>query len=150
MCSVQVNVDLDKYENLPVKSWIPALRQKGNRTFYTGVTGCQFWCWNKNCLEEFYNVIKKKTIINPIANGIGDFYGASDTNLTEFIYYQENKWLWAITDKKLDHIGWEKYLNENNELDQTCDYCIEKAKNVAYIRSNEPLKLNKDINIKLL
>lgn len=133
---IQLNCDLEKYKNLPISHWVP--KPTKYKTFYTGITGFQFITFRKNILYDFLNKLKNKEIIAPIACGCSDFYGLSDTNLGIYI---ENilRQKGGITNGKLDHIGWEKYIDINGNLNETGEYCLEKKKHVYRTRSNEIL-----------
>ena len=133
---IQLNCDLEKYKNLPVHSWVP--KPIKYKTFYTGYTGFQFITFRKNILFDLLKRLKNKEIISPIALGCSDYYGLSDSNLRIYIY-EILKQKGGITNKKLDHIGWEKYIDINGNHNETGEYCLEKKKHVYRTRSNEIL-----------
>lgn len=142
---IQVNCDLEKYKNLPVNSWL--IKPNKYKTFYTGYTGFQFITFRKNILFDLLKRLKNKEIISPIALGCSDYYGLSDSNLRIYIY-EILKQKGGITNKKLDHIGWEKYLDKNENCSETNEYCLEKKKHVYRTRSNEILNNIEQYKIK--
>jgi len=133
---IQLNCDLEKYKKLPISSWVP--KPTKYKTFYTGITGFQFISFRKIILYDFLNRLENKEIIAPIALGCSNYYGLSDTNLGIYInniLRQKG----GITNGKLDHIGWEKYIDMNGNFIETGEYCLEKKKHVYRTRSNEIL-----------
>ena len=133
---IQLNCDLEKYKKLPISSWVP--KPVKYKTFYTGITGFQFITFRKDILYDFLNRLENKEIIAPIALGCSDYYGISDTNLGIYIdniLRQKS----GITNRKLDHIGWEKYMDINGNLVESGDYSLEKKKHVYRTRSNKIL-----------
>ena len=133
---IQLNCDLEKYTKLPINEWVP--KPVRYKTFYTGITGFQFITFRKDILYDFLNRLKNKEISAPIALGCSDYYDVSDTNLRIYIY-NVLKQKGGITNRKLDHIGWEKYMDINGNLTETGDYSIEKKKYVYITRSNDML-----------
>lgn len=132
VASIQINCSLEKYKNLPTKSWVPCpIKYK---TFYKGITGAQFMTVKPYILVDFLERLKHHEIIGSISLGEKNFYGFSDTNL--LIYMNRIEKVWGLTNLKLDHTGWEQYLDKNGNLNETNDYCVEKKKNVYKIRSN--------------
>lgn len=144
---IQLNCDLEKYKKLPVRSWVPTPVKY--KTFYQGITGFQFITFRKDILYDFLNRLKNKEICGPIALGCPNFYGLSDTNLEIYIY-KILKQKGGITNRKLDHIGWEKYMDINGNLVETGEYCLEKKKHVYRTRSNEILDNIEQYKIKIL
>jgi len=133
---IQLNCDLEKYKKLPISRWVP--KPVKYKTFYTGITGFQFITFRKDILYDFLNRLENKEIVAPIILGCSDYYGLSDTNLGIYInniLRQKG----GITNRKLDHIGWEKYIDINGNLNDTGEYCLEKKKHVYRTRSNEIL-----------
>jgi len=132
--SVQLDI-LPKYKNLPTNLWVPPINKYKN--FYLGYTGFQFIMFRRNILYDFLQKLANKMHVNNIAGGCNDFYGLSDTNLYDYIL--KNGMKWAVTNTKGDHIGWEKYLDDDGNFAQSCDYCKERSHNLYYTRSNEVL-----------
>lgn len=132
--SVQLDI-LPKYKNLPTNLWVPPINKYKN--FYLGYTGFQFIMFRRNILYDFLQKLANKMHVNNIAGGCNDFYGLSDTNLYDYIL--KNGMKWAVTSTKGDHIGWEKYLDDDGNFAQACDYCKERSHNLYYTRSNEVL-----------
>ena len=146
---IQINCELEKYKHLPVKSWVPTPTRY--KTFLAGFTGAQFITYRTGVLYNFLDTLSKKMIIGSCALGCSNFYGASDTNLHIYIT-RFLKTVGGVTNLKLDHIGWEQYMDKNGYLDETNEYCLEKKKHVYRIRSNGILDnieqyAIKDINI---
>lgn len=142
---IQINCDLEKYKKLPTAIWVP--KPTKYKTFYTGITGFQFITFRRNILYDFLDRLKNKEIMSPIACGCSDFHGLSDINLGIYI----NNILGqkgGITNIKLDHIGWEKYMDVNGNLIESGDYCLEKKKHVYKTRSNELLNNIEQYEIK--
>ena len=80
--------------------------------------------------------LNKKELVSPVALGVSNFHMMSDSNLNMFI--KKRKTLWVRTIKnKLDHIGWEKYILNNDS------YIKEKENNIVKkkIRDNIDLTL---------
>ena len=67
--------------------------------------------------------------------GTGIYHGISDTNLTIFIQRENKLWIRTVQNK-LDHIGWEHYIENNDEYVQT------KAKNLAEKKIRHNLNLS--------
>ena len=142
---IQINCDLEKYKKLPTAIWVP--KPTKYKTFYTGITGFQFITFRRNILYDFLDRLKNNEIMSPIACGCSDFHGLSDINLGIYI----NNILGqkgGITNRKLDHIGWEKYMDVNGNLIESGDYCLEKKKHVYKTRSNELLNNIEQYEIK--
>lgn len=133
---IQPNCNLEKYQKLPINEWVGKFEKY--KTFYTGITGFQFVTFRKNILYDFLDRLKNKEIIGSIALGCSDFYGLSDTNLGKYIYEILNL-KGGVTTRKLDHIGWEKYIDINGNVCETGEYFLEKSKNVYRLRSNSLL-----------
>ena len=133
---IQLNCELEKYKKLPISRWVP--KPIKYKTFYEGITGFQFITFRKDILYDFLDRLKNKEIIAPIALGCSNFYGLSDTNCEIYIY-NVLKQKGGITNRKLDHIGWEKYMDINGNLVEMGDYCLEKKKHVYRTRSNDIL-----------
>jgi hypothetical protein len=79
--------------------------------------------------------INQKRISSSVALGQEGYTGLSDSNLV--LFNRTKNTLWARTVKnRLDHIGWEMYIDMNNE------YVREKEKNLAEkkIRHNRSLE----------
>ena len=130
--SIQLNCELYKYRNLPTSKWVH--RSQKYKTFYKGSTGFQFIMFRNYVLYDFLEKLNNKKIINPIALGCRNFYGVSDSNLTHYI--KMIKSVWARTNSKLDHIGWEKYVDKDGFRNEQHEYCLEKKKHVYRTRSN--------------
>lgn len=135
IASIQLDIHLSKYKNLPTYLWVPPIEKYKN--FYLGYTGFQFIMFRHNILYDFLQKLADKKHVNHIACGSNDFYGLSDTNLYDYIMKNEMKW--AVTNTKGDHIGWEKYLDDAGNFSQSCDYCKEREQHLYYTRSNEVL-----------
>lgn len=137
--SIQLDVGLHKYRNLPLDQWIP--RPVPYKDFFVGCTGFQFIMFPRPVLYQFLKELSEKKHVNPIALGCSDFYGLSDTNLNSFV--EKNHMLWGITTRKCDHIGWEKYLDDDQNYCESTDYCKTREKHLYFTRSNEVLdKMN--------
>jgi hypothetical protein len=110
--SIDIFLDHKKYYNLPIDRWVPkTIKING---YSVGETGFQFIIFKNYVLHEFITSLNKKELVSPVALGVNDYYMMSDSNLTLFI--EKRKRLWVRTIKnKLDHIGWEKYIFNNDE-----------------------------------
>jgi len=132
--SIDILLDYKKYYNLPLDNWVP--KPINVNGYSVGSTGFQFIIFKNYVLNEFIKSLNKKELVSPIALGVSNFHMASDSNLNMFI--KKRKTLWVRTIKnKLDHIGWEKYILNNDE------YVKEKEKNIVEkkIRDNIDLTL---------
>ena len=139
-----VSIDLS-LENLTIPplppsavNWVPRGSDCGDHIF--GDTGFQFILFRKEHLFDFISEINNKTISAPIALGINDFTGISDTNLGIFNRRKKTPWI-RTKYHKLLHIGWEHYKDPNDE------YWLLKTEslNTGKIRVNVDLN-----NIKLI
>lgn len=120
--SIDVELNYSKYYNLPIRQWIPVARHVDD--YDVGPTGFQCIVFKRDFALDFFAELKKQTLCGSVALGNTVFYGLSDTNLT--IYNERRNTLWIRTKKyKLDHIGWEMYIDMNN------DYVREKEKNLS-------------------
>jgi hypothetical protein len=138
--SIRLELNTQKYSNLPINAWVPKLTRYKN--FYKGHTGFQFITMKINVLLDLLETLKMRIICNPIALGVSDFKGLSDTNL--FAYTTLKNKNWGVTNLSLDHIGWEKYINKQE------DYVIEKNNSVYRLRSNELLNKNFNLNEQII
>ena len=132
--SIDILLDYKKYHNLPIDSWVP--KPSDINGYSVGGTGFQFIIFKNYVLKEFINSLNKKELVSPVALGVNNFHMMSDSNLSIFIAKRGT--LWVRTKKnKLDHIGWEKYILNNDE------YIKDKEKNILTkkIRDNINLKL---------
>jgi hypothetical protein len=119
--SIDIEMNYTKYYNLPIREWIPVARQIED--YDVGPTGFQCIVFKRDFVLDFFGELRKNTLCAPVALGNRVFYGLSDSNLT--LYTQKRNTLWVRTKKyKLDHIGWEMYIDMNNE------YVKEKEKNL--------------------
>ena len=110
--SIDLLLDHKKYYNLPIDSWVP--KPSNINGYSVGATGFQFIIFKNYVLHEFITSLNKKELVSPVALGVNDCYMMSDSNLSLFI--KKRKRLWVRTIKnKLDHIGWEKYIFNNDE-----------------------------------
>ena len=110
--SIDLLLDHKKYYNLPIDRWVP--KPIKINEYSVGETGFQFIIFKNYVLHEFITSLNKKELVSPVALGVNDYYMMSDSNLKLFI--EKRKRLWVRTIKnKLDHIGWEKYIFNNDE-----------------------------------
>jgi len=127
-------LDYKKYYNLPLDNWVP--KPINVNGYSVGSTGFQFIIFKNYVLNEFIKSLNKKELVTPVALGVNNFHMMSDSNLNMFI--KKRKTLWVRTIKnKLDHIGWEKYILNNDA------YIKEKENNIVKkkIRDNIDLTL---------
>jgi hypothetical protein len=110
ICSIDIHMDYKKYNKLPIRKWVPQPNIHNN--FSTGHTGFQFIMMKTHLLLEFIESILNKKISGAVALGSKNFTGLSDTNLNSFINSKNLLWYRTIHNK-LDHIGWELYLEDN-------------------------------------
>lgn len=136
--SIDVELNYKKYYNLPIRTWIPIAKNIDG--YDVGATGFQFIIFKRNFLKGFVSAINNKQLCSSVALGQGNYYGLSDSNLQ--IFNNQNRTLWVRTKKyKLDHIGWEMYINMDNEYVKT------KQENLA----NKKIRHNMSIdNYKLV
>ena len=132
--SIDILLDYKKYYNLPLDNWVP--KPINVNGYSVGSTGFQFIIFKNYVLNEFIKSLNKKELVSPVALGVSNFHMMSDSNLNMFI--KKRKTLWVRTIKnKLDHIGWEKYILNNDS------YIKEKENNIVKkkIRDNIDLTL---------
>jgi hypothetical protein len=79
--------------------------------------------------------LNKKELVSPVALGVNNFHMISDSNLSIFIDKRETLWVRTIKNK-LDHIGWEKYILNNDE------YVKDKEKNILTKKIRDNINLN--------
>jgi len=135
--SIDLHLNNEKYYNLPINDWVPKPTYMGK--YKVGNTGVQFIIFKKYILNEFINAINNKRLCNSVALGVNNYYGISDTNLSIFIKKINKLWIRTIQ-HKLDHIGWEHYILNNDE------YVQEKEKNIR----NGKIRANIDISLYFL
>jgi hypothetical protein len=134
LLSIDLHMDTTKYYNLPICSWVPNPTKIG--IYSVGGTGFQFIIFKQDTLNKFITSINKKELICEVALGIHNYFGISDSNLT--VFTKRNNLLWIRTTiTKLDHIGWEHYILNNDE------YTQEKEKNIK----NGKIRNNIDIHL---
>lgn len=113
--SIDIHLDTKKYYNLPICQWVPkSTIQNG---YVVGNTGFQFIVFKLGFLFSFINAVNNKELCGNIELGDTNFYGISDTNLASFAYKMNKLWIRTVK-SKLDHIGWEHYIENNNEYVQ--------------------------------
>jgi hypothetical protein len=113
--SIDLHLNYDKYKNLPLDDWVP--KSQIIDSYVVGATGFQFIIFKKNFLYSFIKAINNKELSQSVALGIDKYYGISDSNLIH--YNNINNKLWIRTQKyKLDHIGWEYYIDDTSEYVQ--------------------------------
>jgi hypothetical protein len=132
--SIDILLDYKKYYNLPLDNWVP--KPINVNGYSVGSTGFQFIIFKNYVLNEFIKSLNKKELVSPVALGVNNFHMMSDSNLDMFIKKRETLWVRTIKNK-LDHIGWEKYILNNDE------YVKEKENNIVKkkIRDNIDLTL---------
>ena len=130
IAQIQLNVDLDKYRKLLLGNewWVPQpIRYK---TFFRGMTGFQFVTLRKEVMYDVLDRLGRKEIsgdISGMAGAPGTYTGLSDQTLGKYIRLH-HEGLAAITNLRLDHIGWEKYLDSEGYLCIQGEYSVEKSK----------------------
>lgn len=113
--SIDLHMNQAKYYNLPIYHWVP--RPEIVDGYHTGSTGFQFIVFKQSTLLNFLEALDRKELSGGIALGAPVYHGISDTNLN--IYVRNNNLLWIRTIyNKLDHIGWEHYIENNDEYVQ--------------------------------
>lgn len=122
-CSIFPETNFEKYKSLPLHDWVvPPSRILDDCV--EARAGLQFIIFKKDFLMSYIDSINKKEICGHVILGCHNFYGFSDVNLAKFISLKNKNWL-ATKYNKLDHIGWEHFLDVNDE------YWIERSKNIA-------------------
>lgn len=111
VCSVDLHLNLPKY---PIKfnDWVPTPIDKEDHLI--GPTGFQFILFRPLFLLNFVNSCLNKEICAPIALGCNNYTSLSDTNLSIFCKRAGVHWI-RTKFTKLDHIGWEEYVENNSE-----------------------------------
>uniref|UniRef100_A0A6C0JNA3 Glycosyltransferase 2-like domain-containing protein n=1 Tax=viral metagenome TaxID=1070528 RepID=A0A6C0JNA3_9ZZZZ len=122
LASIDLHLNTEKYHNLPISQWVPTSSIVDN--YLVGHTGFQFIVFKKNTLNEFITSLNNKKISAHVALGVHNYYGLSDTNLFWFVHERNKLWIRTL-DSKLDHIGWEHYIQNDDE------YVQEKNKNIT-------------------
>ena len=132
--SIDILLDYKKYYKLPIDIWVPKPIMVNG--YSVGPMGFQFIIFKKYVLNEFIKSLNKKELVSPVALGVSNFHMLSDSNLNMFIVKRKKLWVRTIKNK-LDHIGWEKYILNNDE------YVKEKENNIVKkkIRDNIELRL---------
>jgi predicted O-methyltransferase YrrM len=124
--SIDLYLNYEKYKNLPLDTWIkpPIIINNYN----VGCTGFQFIIFKNKFLLEFIEKINKKELITSVALGIENYNGLSDSNLVLFNEIKKTLWIRTIKNK-LDHIGWEHYIKNDDEYVQLKNENL-KSKNI--------------------
>jgi hypothetical protein len=132
--SIDILLDYKKYYKLPIDIWVSKPIMVNG--YSVGPMGFQFIIFKKYVLNEFIKSLNKKELVSPVALGVSNFHMLSDSNLNMFIVKRKKLWVRTIKNK-LDHIGWEKYILNNDE------YVKEKENNIVKkkIRDNIELRL---------
>lgn len=120
-CSIDIDLNYEKYGKLPIREWVPV--PIDHEDCYEGIFGWQFMIFKQHFLLDFISAINNKEIAGYIALGSDVFYGLSDTNLFTYVNRRGTRWL-RTKKHNLDHIGWEHYLDDNDE------YYVEKRKSI--------------------
>jgi len=135
LCSINIRCGLPKYKKIKHKiaNWVS--HGIAFADFVQGGTGFQFILFKKDFLFKFIHSILDSQLKSPVARGVDDFTGLSDTNLG--LFCRQERQLWARTKHtKLDHIGWEPMIYINDPL------------NVAYTKKKNEL-VGKKIRVNL-
>jgi hypothetical protein len=132
-CSIDLELNYSKYNKLPIRSWVPIPIVFDD--YLEGPTGWQFIIFKRPFLLDFVKALNKRELVSKVSLGTPQFYGLSDSNLRIFVGRTQTRWLRTKLNK-LDHIGWEHYLDNKDE------YCVEKNKNL----SNKKIRINIDVN----
>ena len=135
--SIDLDLNYEKYDGLPLNSWVPSFEMKNN--YKVGATGIQFVIFKKQFLFDFFDAINEKKLNSGIALGTSEFYGFSDSNLILYNNIQNKLWV-RTQNTKLDHIGWELYLDNDNEYVKYKDQMLKEQK----------IRVNIDLNNKIL
>jgi hypothetical protein len=89
--------------------------------------------------QKVFDAINEKKLNSGVALGTDNFYGFSDSNLTLFNNMQNKLWV-RTQNTKLDHIGWELYLDNDNEYVKYKDQMLKEQK----------IRVNIDLSNKIL
>ena len=105
-CAIDLYTNLPKYKNIQdkINTWISKpIIEKDYNIIKTGV---QFMIFKKNIYNKLIDDLTNKKLISPIALGVSNFHGLSDSNIHLFLKLNNYKSI-ATKYNKLDHIGWE-------------------------------------------
>lgn len=141
IAQIQINVDLDKYRKLLLGNewWVPApIRYK---TFFLGTTGFQFVTFRKEVMYDLLDRLERKEISGSIAGmagAPGTYAALSDQTVRMYVHQHHGGQVLqhqpagegpqAVTNLKLEHIGWEKYMDSEGNFDLQGEYAVEKIK----------------------
>ena len=129
IAQIRLNADLDKYRKLPLGEWgITGFPRY--KTFSIGTTGFQFVTFRKEVMYDVLERLERKEISGCIAGmaGAPGTYAALSDQTVRMYVHQHHGGLAAITNLKLDHIGWEKYMDSEGNFDLQGEYAVEKIK----------------------